>query len=97
MHLLSIMSSFAFIARFAASRPLGVGLLSHSLFTLSQPKHAASCESLGAAVVITDVAASANPLLDKSSLPRFKEIKPVHFVPALETDLNKLKSEFKGG
>merc|ERR1719502_653310 len=38
---------------------------------------------------------SSNPLLDKSHVPKFQQIKPDHVIPAIEFDLNNLRSEFK--
>jgi hypothetical protein len=36
----------------------------------------------------------ANPLFDFHALPRFKDIKPEHVQPALDTTLSQLKTDF---
>lgn len=71
------------------TRPLGIGIISHSLFLHASSRTATCDASLKASP-------STNPLLWKDGIPRFKEIKPEHVVPALEADLSKLKEEFKG-
>eukprot|EP01031_Cornospumella_fuschlensis_P043668 gene43668-53401_t len=87
------MSSFAFLSRSAFTRPIGVGLLTHTLFSVT---HKATCEPLKHSSAISAVDLASNPLLQKDGLPKFKEIKAEHIVPALEHDLNSLKTSFQG-
>ncbi|RYG69451.1 M3 family peptidase [archaeon] len=94
--LAAIMSTFAFLSRSALTRPIGVGLLTHTLFSVTQKSRAASCEPLKNAAAVSAVDLASNPLLQKDGLPKFKEIKSDHIVPALEHDLNKLKTSFQG-
>ncbi len=66
-------------------RPFGVALAS-SCIVMSRGNFATATPG--------NTCPNGNPLMDKSSLPKFDQIKPVHVVPALTEDLNHLKTEF---
>ncbi len=70
------------------------GLISHLLFNQSNRRSSRTLSQLRSMSSFT--AGATNPLLDKESLPKFEEIKVEHVVPALQEDLQQLKTQFKG-
>jgi hypothetical protein len=78
------------VARALGARAYTIGLFSIGFFQ-GMKRHSVRCD----AAVISDPV-QVNPLLDKKSLPKFKEISSVHVKPALENDLEFLKKEFSG-
>jgi hypothetical protein len=91
----AVLLSMSVLARaFAVKSSVGVGVFSGSLLTsLKRTKcDASSTTALNAATI--DI--STNPLTDKSRLPPFRQIKTEFVLPAVESDLNKLKNDFKG-
>jgi oligopeptidase A len=73
----------------AMSLRVGAGLLSASMFSNAHNRRAA-CDSVRkvSSIAIT------NPLLNKNSLPLFKEITAVDILPAIQHDLSQLKTDF---
>lgn len=82
------MSFTALLSRASLARPLGVGLFAQTVLIAHHSR--ATCESVQSEL-------NNNPLMKKDGLPLFKEIQPSHIVPALQADLNQLKTDFKGG
>jgi oligopeptidase A len=91
MRSLLIMTTFL-LHRASLARPLGVGLLTHTLFFNSSVKKA-RCDS--SKFASTSATLLENPLNVKDGIPKFKEIKPEHVVPAVTDDLNQMKDLFR--
>lgn len=87
-----IMTSILFRRNLA--KPLGIGLITHTLFVNSSYRRS-SCEGIIKASAST-LHVPENPLLNQKGTPLFREIKSEHIVPALEHDLSELKRDFKG-
>lgn len=92
IHTVIIMASLLF--KRSLAKPLGIGLISHSLLVNSSTRKS-RCDGVLKASAST-LAFSENPLLKKEGTPLFREIKSEHVVPALEHDLSELKRDFKG-
>lgn len=84
----TIMSVFL---KAASVKYYGAGLLSAALISNGNKRRIA-CDS----IKLASTMASTNPLMDKHSLPRFADIQSVHVLPAIEADLQQLKSDFAG-
>lgn len=91
MLILIVMATFL-LHRASFARPLGVGLLTHTLL-FNQSARKARCDSTK--FVSTTGTLLENPLSIKDGIPKFKEIKAEHVVPAVQSDLDLMKEHFK--
>jgi hypothetical protein len=81
-------TSRAFIARSSMT-----AFLSGSFFSA----HNVRCDANGSKLHMSTVSSPVtNPLLDKSKLPKFDSIKSEHVLPAVQSDLKELKTNFEG-
>lgn len=91
---IAVLTMTSLLLKRGLAKPLGIGIISHSLFINSSTRQT-HCEGvLKASSSTTSVLE--NPLLKKSGTPLFQEIKSEHVVPALEHDLKALKQDFNG-
>jgi hypothetical protein len=80
------------LQKVSIARPLGIGLISHSLYVNHSSKKA-NCDN---SATYSTSTLTVNPLTFSGQLPKFKHIKPENVVPALQDDLNSLKRGFSG-